>query len=84
MEVAELLTALAQAEERLGRHAAADGHRDEARQVLASCPRPGVRVGRPPRRTRPAGADGVPLSRRQAEILALLAEALTTVEIGER
>ena len=28
--------------------------------------------------------DGVPLSRRQAEILALLAEALTTAEIGER
>ena len=41
VEVAELLTALAHAEERLGRHPAAAGHRDEARQVLASCPDPG-------------------------------------------
>ena len=85
MEVAELLTALAQAEERLGRHAAAGGHRDEARQVLASCPDPGY-VWADPRSAEPAPRqhDGVRLTRRQAEILALLAEALTTAEIGER
>lgn len=85
VEVAELLTALAQAEERLGRHAAAGGHRDEARQVLASCPDPGY-VWTDPRTDLPAPPqhDGVRLTRRQAEILALLAEALTTAEIGER
>ena len=85
VEVAELLTALAQAEERLGRHAAARGHRDEARQVLASCPDPGY-VWADPRTAEPAPPqhDGVRLTRRQAEILALLAEALTTAEIGER
>ncbi len=42
VEVAELRTALAHAEERLGRHPAAAGHRDEARQVFASCPARGT------------------------------------------
>ena len=84
VEVAELLTALAQAEERLGRHAAAGGHRGEARQVLASCPDPGYVWADPRGRTRPAGARRRAAHRRQAEILALLAEALTTAEIGER
>ncbi|HEX5812904.1 MAG TPA: LuxR C-terminal-related transcriptional regulator, partial [Pseudonocardia sp.] len=84
VEVAELLAALAHAEERLGRHTAAAGHRDEARQVLASCPDPGYVWADPRAEPDPPEHDGVPLSRRQAEILALLAEALTTVEIGER
>jgi ATP/maltotriose-dependent transcriptional regulator MalT len=85
VEVAELLTALAQAEERLRRHPAAAAHRGEARQVLASCPDPRY-VWADPRTAEPAPPqhDGVQLTRRQAEILTLLAEALTTAEIGER
>ena len=41
MEVAEVLTALATAEERLGREAAAREHRDEAERIVATCPDPG-------------------------------------------
>ena len=62
------------------------GTATEARQVLASCPDPGYvwadprADSNPPRRSTTAWR----LTRRQAEILALLAEALTTAEIGER
>ena len=51
---------------------------------LASCPDPGY-VWADPWAAEPAPPqhDGVRLTRRQAEMLALLAEALTTAEIGE-
>jgi ATP/maltotriose-dependent transcriptional regulator MalT len=88
VEVAEVLTALAMAEERLGREAAAREHREEAEWVVATCPDPGYMWADPraPAR-RPTAApahNGVVLSPRQTEILRLLAAALTTVEIGER
>ena len=87
-EVAEVLTALARAEERLGQHVEARGHLEEARNVLARCPNPGY-VWADPRDTDAAAPsspdpDGIRLTRRQIEILRLLADALTTVEIGER
>jgi DNA-binding CsgD family transcriptional regulator len=88
VEVAEVLTALATAEERLGRAAAAHAHRDEAEHIIATCPNPGFMwadpriAGRSP--TVSPDRNGVALTRRQAEILRLLADALTTVEIGER
>ena len=62
VEVAELLTALAQAEERLGRHVAAAAHRGEARQVLASCPGPGFVWADPRAEPAPPEHDGVQLT----------------------
>ena len=88
VEVAELLTASAMAEERLGWHTTARRHRNEACQILARCPDPGY-LWADPRDTGDAPTvaprrNGVELSPRQAEILRLLADALTTAEIGER
>jgi LuxR family transcriptional regulator, maltose regulon positive regulatory protein len=88
VEVAEVLTALAMAEERLGREAAAREHREEAERVVATCPDPGHMWADPRAPARRPSAtpvgNGVVLSPRQTEILRLLAAALTTVEIGER
>ena len=87
VEVAELLTATAMAEERLGWHVLARRHRDEAGQVLARCPDPGYLWAHPRDAGAPAAAPDrkrVALSPRQAEILRRLADARTTVEIGER
>lgn len=83
VEVAELLTAQADAEEGLGWHARARRHREEAAQVLARCPDPGFLWADLRTRDAPEG-NGVALSHRQTEILRLLADALTTAEIGER
>ena len=88
VEVAELLTASAVAEERLGWHTTARRHRNEACQILARCPDPGYLWADPrdagDAPTAAPGRNGVELSPRQAEILRLLADALTTAEIGER
>jgi LuxR family maltose regulon positive regulatory protein len=88
VEVAELLNAQAAAEECLGWHARARRHRDEAAHVLARCPDPGHLWAdlREAQDDPAAGLEGkkVVLSRRQVEILRLLADALTTAEIGER
>jgi DNA-binding CsgD family transcriptional regulator len=88
VEVAELLTASGMAEERLGWHTTARRHRNEACQILARCPDPGY-LWADPRDTGDAPTvaprrNGVELSPRQAEILRLLADALTNAEIGER
>jgi LuxR family transcriptional regulator, maltose regulon positive regulatory protein len=90
VEVAELLTALAVAEDRLGRHVVAGRHLAEARSVLDATPDPGhvfsdprTTVLEPSARPDPAPLP-VNLSVRQTEILRLLADDLTSAEIADR
>jgi LuxR family transcriptional regulator, maltose regulon positive regulatory protein len=89
VEVAEMLTALATAEDRLGRHVAARRHVTEAARVLDGCPDPGhlapdPRTAATGRGRGPDAAAPSELSDRQAEILRLLADGLTSAEIADR
>jgi DNA-binding CsgD family transcriptional regulator len=89
LETVEVLTALALTDRQLGGIASARDRLDEARRILEHCPDPGFLLADPravqippalPVPTRPAPA----LTRREAEILALIAAALSDQQVAEQ
>jgi LuxR family maltose regulon positive regulatory protein len=81
VDTAEVLTALAVAEDRLGDADAGRRHLDEARHLLDLCPDPGYLLADP----RPApAASSTPLSSREIDVIVLVADGSTSREIGDR
>lgn len=89
LETIEVLTATAIVEQRLGFFDPSARHLGEARQLLMRCLDPGylvadprdLRLSRPPTRPARPPAD---LSYREAEVLGLVGEGLTTDKVAER
>ena len=87
VDTAEILTALATAEHQLGDTESSRRHLAEAQRLLERCPDPGHLLVDPrpgsasPSRPAPA-APSTPLSGRETEVIALVAEGHTSEQIG--
>ncbi len=88
LETAEVLTALAMADRQLGGIDSARHRLDEARWIIEQCPDPGhlladPRTVRTPPATPSTGRPAPALTRRESEILALIAAALSNQQVAD-
>jgi LuxR family maltose regulon positive regulatory protein len=81
IELVEVLNALAETRDRLGRAESAAALRGRARRTFATCPDPGRLLGVD---ERPLPSDGGNLTQRERAVLGVLAEGMTSAQMARR